>query len=152
MIRKISWKFDENPTWFQSGLNLGLGGRWGFLTGDLKDGVIFDNIDHACRWYGKYTESLMKIRHDYAGKKFIRGMGWGWVVFFVKFKDWFKPIKNVVLSKCHFEPMLVLANVVLSKWCFAQMLFWAMLFEQMLFWVNVVLSIFCFEHMPFWEY
>ena len=33
-----------------------------FLTGDLKDGVIFDIIDHVGRLLGRYPESLMKIR------------------------------------------------------------------------------------------
>ena len=31
------------------GLHLGLGGRLEFLNGDLKDGVIFDIINHVSR-------------------------------------------------------------------------------------------------------
>ena len=50
MIMNISLKFDEYPTWFRSGINLGLGGHWEFLTGDSKDGVIFDIINHVGRW------------------------------------------------------------------------------------------------------
>ena len=64
MIRKLSWKFDKDPTWFRSGLNLGLGEQWEFLTGDLKDGVIFDIIDQVGRWNGRFPESLMMIQHD----------------------------------------------------------------------------------------
>ena len=34
------------------------------LTGNLKDSVIFDIIDHVSRGFERYPESLMKIRHD----------------------------------------------------------------------------------------
>ena len=78
MIRKISLKCDEDPTWFKSGLNLRLGGHWGFLTGDLEDGVIFDIIDLlwgtsdpcACQGAGQHSqvsklcfEERLKIVH-----------------------------------------------------------------------------------------
>ena len=73
MIRKISWKLDEDPTWFISGLNLELGGCWGFLNGDLTDRVIFHIIDHD--W-----EDILKVwwRSDmiYLRKSFSQG---GWV-------------------------------------------------------------------------
>ena len=59
----MSWKFDEDPTLFRSGLILGLGGRLGFLPGDLKEGVIFEIIYHVGRWLGRYPESLMKTWH-----------------------------------------------------------------------------------------
>ena len=35
-------------------LNLGFGGHWGFLTGDLEDGVIFDIRNYVSRWLGRY--------------------------------------------------------------------------------------------------
>ena len=98
-----------------------LGGCWGFLTGDLEDGVIFDIIndvsrclgrypkslkiqhnsdlafyilDHVNRWMGKYPESLLKFWHDLAEKKLVPGwgLGWGWV--FSNFEDWLKLIKK----------------------------------------------------------
>ena len=56
MIMKISWKFDEDLVWFRSGLYLGLGGCWEFLTGYLKEGVIFDIINHVGIWYGRYHD------------------------------------------------------------------------------------------------
>ena len=53
--------------------------------GNLKDGVIFDIIDPVGKRSGRYPESLMKIRHDMAEKKFVPswgvrfgGRGWGW--------------------------------------------------------------------------
>ena len=49
-----------------SGLHLELWGNEGFLTGNLKDGVILDIIDHASRWLGRYPVSLMNIWHDLA--------------------------------------------------------------------------------------
>ena len=42
-------------------LHLGLGGRYGFLTGDLEDRVIFDMLDHLGRPPGTYPESFVKI-------------------------------------------------------------------------------------------
>ena len=38
-----------------------LGGRWRFLTGDLEDGVILDVLDHLGRPPGTYPESFVKI-------------------------------------------------------------------------------------------
>ena len=38
-----------------------LGGRWGFLTGDLEDRVIHDNMDDLWRPQGSYPESLGSI-------------------------------------------------------------------------------------------
>ena len=70
-------------------LHWGLGGCYGFLTGDLKDGITYDFIDHfgrllvGCdvgRWLGRYPESL-------AEKKFFPGSGW--VGVFVQLKDQF---------------------------------------------------------------
>ena len=55
-----------------------LGGDWGFMTGDLEDGVIFDIIDHDCRWYSRQPESLMKIGHDLAEKGEV-GLGGCWL-------------------------------------------------------------------------
>ena len=59
------------------------------MTGDLNDKVIFDIIDHVGRWSGRYPESLIKIGHDLADKKFVPGLGlglgvggWGWGVGF----------------------------------------------------------------------
>ena len=81
MIRKIFWKFDEDPTWFRSDQNLGLGGHWEFLTGDLEDGVIFDIINHVSRSLGRYPESLMKIRQDL-------DMAWIWTWRTLRVPDW----------------------------------------------------------------
>ena len=68
MIGKISRNFGEDLTWFGwKSLS------WGFLIGDLEDGVIFDIIDHVERWFGRYPESLVKIRHDFAEKKCVPG-------------------------------------------------------------------------------
>ena len=49
----------------------GLGGHWGFMTGDLKDGVISDILDHVGIWLGRYPEIFMKIRRDMAEKQFV---------------------------------------------------------------------------------
>ena len=38
-----------------------LGGRWRFLTGDLEDRVILDVLDHLGRHTWTYPESFMKI-------------------------------------------------------------------------------------------
>ena len=38
-----------------------LGGRWGFLTGDMEDRVILDNMDDLGRPKGSYPESLGSI-------------------------------------------------------------------------------------------
>ena len=62
-----------------------------FLTGDLKDGIIFDIINHVGRWYGRYPESFMKIQHDMAEENVVPS-GVGWV--FSKIKDRFKQIKK----------------------------------------------------------
>ena len=48
---------------------MGLGGCLWFLNGDLKDGVIFDIIDHIDSWYGRYPEMFIKIRYDLAEKE-----------------------------------------------------------------------------------
>ena len=58
-------------------LHFGPGWHWGFLIGDLKDGLIFDIIDHVRRWFGRYPGSLMNIWHDLAEKKFVPGWGLG---------------------------------------------------------------------------
>ena len=74
-------------------LHLVLGGHWGFLTGDLEDGFIFDIINHVRIWSGRYPVSLMKIGLDMAEKKLVPGGRWGGVgLVFSKFKDRFKPI------------------------------------------------------------
>ncbi len=46
----------------------GLGGCGGFVTGDLKDMVIFDIINHVGSCQGVYPESLIKIGHDFTEK------------------------------------------------------------------------------------
>ena len=57
MIWRISWKFDEDRIWFDWGrVSWELGGYWLFLTGDLKDGIIFDIICHFVRCYGRYLK------------------------------------------------------------------------------------------------
>ena len=44
-LEGLSWKFDQDRTWFcWESISWGLEGRWRFLTGDLKDGVIFGII------------------------------------------------------------------------------------------------------------
>ena len=59
----MSWKFDEDPTWFRSGLNLGIQGLSGFLTGDLREGVIFDIIDHVGRlFFFRHQRFLLKVK------------------------------------------------------------------------------------------
>ena len=47
-----------------AGLHLGLDDHWRFLTGDLKDRVIFDIVDPVSRWLGRHPKGLMKIQHD----------------------------------------------------------------------------------------
>ena len=61
--------------------------------------VLFDIKDCVGQVLGGYPESLMKIGHDLAEKKFVPGSGSGsgrvgsgrgWVVFSM-FKEWSKP-------------------------------------------------------------
>ena len=116
MIGKISWKFDEDPTWFRSGLHLGLGGHWRFLTGDLKDEVIFDIMDCVDWLLRRYYKVWWRSDKIWLIKKFVLGMGggvWrlGWLVF-VKYMDQFKPInskniKTVTISFCVCQAKLV---------------------------------------------
>ena len=40
--------------------------------------VLFDIKDYVGRVLGGYPESLMKIGHDLAEKKFVPGVGSGW--------------------------------------------------------------------------
>ena len=78
----LSWKFDEDQLLFgRERISWGLE-CWWFLIGDLKDGIIFDIIDHIDSWYGRYPEIFIKIRHDLAEK----GEGGTWRMLMVP--DW----------------------------------------------------------------
>ena len=90
MIRNIAWKFDEDLTWFWSGLNLRLGGWWGFLTRDLEDGVISDMEDILRVWW---RSIMIKQRKSYSLVGLV-GLGWLVGLVFVKYKDLFNPIKK----------------------------------------------------------
>ena len=87
-ILKVWWRSDM--VWLRKE-RVGLGGCWWFLTGDLEDGGPLYIIDHVGRWYGRYPESLMKIRHDMAEKKLVPGGRW----VLAKFKEWSKPFKCI---------------------------------------------------------
>ena len=96
MIWEILWKCDQDQIWFDwKRKRRGIGGCWWFLTGDLKNGIIFNIIDQVIRWYGRYPESLMKIRHDKLTKSYspggVGGWGWGLGLVLVKFEEWSKP-------------------------------------------------------------
>ena len=59
--RKIPWKFCVD-IYIRSVSRMGvLGGRWGFLTGDLEDRVIFDVKDVLGRPQGSYPESFVSL-------------------------------------------------------------------------------------------
>ena len=79
-------------------------------------------VDHVSRCLGRYPESLMKIGHDLAEKKFVPGLGLGsgrgWV--FSKFKDRFKPIKSH--NHCTEGTPYVVAVVDVSGLCSAAIL------------------------------
>ena len=38
-----------------------LGGRWGFLTGDMEDRVILDTMDDLCGPQGSYPEDFLSL-------------------------------------------------------------------------------------------
>ena len=69
-------------------------------------------IDHVDRGLGRYPESLVKIRHDFAEKQFVPGWGsgWGWVGVFCKFNDQFKLInitKNPIEKKTIYGALVI---------------------------------------------
>ena len=85
---QIFWKFDQDQTWFsREKISWGLGGCLWFLIGDLKDGVIFDIIDHIDSWYGRYPEIFIKIWHDLAVKEKV-GLGGCWWFLTGDLEDW----------------------------------------------------------------
>ena len=78
----MNWVVDQGlmKVWSRSELfdlertSWGLGGCWWFLTGDLKDGVIFDIPYNVFRLYVRYPESLIKIEHDLTEIKDVRDL------------------------------------------------------------------------------
>ena len=71
MLRGLSWKFDQDQTWYGwESLSGGLGRPWRFLIGDLEDGVTFDIKGHVGGWLWGCLEGLMKIWHDWLRKSY----------------------------------------------------------------------------------
>ena len=79
---------------------LRLGGCWSFLNGylkdcvklmvlvgDLKDGIIFDIIDHIDSWYGRYHEISFKIDMIWL-RKGMFGLGGCWWFLTGDLEDW----------------------------------------------------------------
>ena len=90
-------------------ISWGHGGWWGFLIGDLEDGVIYDIIDHV---YIYDWEDILKVwwRSDMIWLRKSFSLGWVGCWVFSKFKDQFKPINIWVISGQH------LANILPLSW------------------------------------